>query len=248
MVIRPWRGRYAAGSVAVASRNEVWVAETGGPDDYAGAALRRWDGAAWRRVRKPAQLDSLDLVEDVAAADPGEVWGLSVYGQGYGELRVIHRDGSRWAMLPSPSPSVSLPQREPGWCENPSESALYLRELASRARNEVWSLARIARCGNGPTVREVVLHWNGTSWQEAKLPLDSTTQLTEIQADKVGGVWIGANPDHGQSYVLNFREGRWTRSTLHRGRVGRIVSIPGATGLLVLAQEGKDTYLIYELK
>ncbi|GAA3588916.1 hypothetical protein GCM10022419_084130 [Nonomuraea rosea] len=72
--------------------------------------------------------------------------------------------------------------------------------------------------------------------------------LTEMQADKVSGVWIAANPDRGPSYVLNFRGGRWTRSALPRGRIGRIVPIPGTTGLLILAQEAKDTFLIYELR
>ncbi|MFI6738266.1 hypothetical protein ACIBI9_35535 [Nonomuraea sp. NPDC050451] len=96
-------------------------------------------------------------------------------------------------------------------------------------------------------MRRVVLHWNGASWQQAELPIESTT-LNEIRADKVGGVWIGVNPDRGGSYVLNFRAGRWTRAALPRGRVGRIAPIPGTTGLLVLAQEGKDTFLIYELR
>ncbi len=44
--------------------------------EVAGAVLSRWDGASWRRVRKPDSFGDLDLVEDVAAADYGEMWAL----------------------------------------------------------------------------------------------------------------------------------------------------------------------------
>lgn len=246
-VARPWSSRYTRASVAVASRNEVWIAETGDPDSYVGAALSRWDGASWRRVPKPDPFDDYALVEHVVAAGPGELWGL-VADQGM--IRVIRRDGSRWALLPSPSmPVPSSPARR--GCEHQPTPALRVKALAAAARNEAWALADIevkpsGSCGSGASARQAVLHWNGTSWQQANLPLGSTT-LTSIRADKVGGVWIGANPDRGRPYVLNLRKGRWTRSILPRGHVGRIEPIPGTTGLWVLAREGSNTFLTYEL-
>ncbi|TMR87889.1 hypothetical protein [Nonomuraea basaltis] len=137
-------------------------------------------------MRKPDSFGDLDLVEDVAAADSGEMWALIRDGRGYGELRVVRRDGSRWALLPSPSPLLSLPQRGAGWCANPSQPALHLEKLTARTRNEVWALGSVAPCGGGPSVRKVVLHWNGTSWQEANppsaaIPLCSDQATTGMQ-------------------------------------------------------------------
>ncbi|MEV0201748.1 hypothetical protein [Nonomuraea sp. NPDC050691] len=238
-VYRPWPSRFARESVAVGARDDVWISEYGGPDDYSGSGLRHWDGRSWEAVPKPSPYGDLDQVSRVAASGRGEVWAVV---HAAGEATVIRRDGSGWATTPLP-PAPGCP---------PAPAGVFYG-MAARARDDVWLITQGAAQRSGSCEvpdRGLVARWDGTAWRWLDLPL-AGAWLPAVRADRAGGVWIAVNPAHGQSYVLNFRHGRWTRSTLpsEGGWAGfvDIVPVPGTTRLWALARRGDGTLLIYEL-
>ncbi|MCA2228025.1 hypothetical protein [Nonomuraea aurantiaca] len=238
-VYRPWTSRYDRGFVAIGAKDDVWVSEHGGPDDYSGSGLSHWDGRSWKPVRKPSPYGDLDQISLVAAPGRGEAWAVI---HPPGTTTVIRRDGSGWATAPLPS--------APG-C--PSSPAGGFYGMAARAHDDVWLVTQGAFERSGPCEvpdRGMVVRWDGTTWRWLNLPL-AKTWLPAIRADRVGGVWIAANPAHAQSYVLNFRGGRMTKSTLpaEGGWAGfvDIVPVPGTTRLWALARRVDGTLLIYQL-
>ncbi|MEV4245755.1 hypothetical protein AB0J63_20360 [Streptosporangium canum] len=237
-VYRPWAGRFARESVAVGAKDDVWISEYGGPDDYAAAGLSHWDGRSWKPVPKPSTYDY--EVSRVAAPGRGELWALIDHlPEG---AAVIRRNGSGWA-------TTALPLK-PGCPPSPARG---FYGMAARAHDDVWLITQDAAQRSGSCEvpdRGLVARWDGTAWTWLSLPL-AATWLPAVRADRVGGVWIAANPAHGQSYVLNFRDGRWSRSTLPAGGGWAgfvdIVPVPGTTRLWALARRVDGTLLIYQL-
>ncbi|NUW39380.1 hypothetical protein [Nonomuraea rhodomycinica] len=236
-VHRPWPGRFARGSVAAGARDDVWIAEYGGPDDYSEAGLSHWDGRSWSPVPGPGSHDH--ELSRVAASGEGELWAVA---EAMGQARVTRRDGSGWAATPLP-PAPGCPPAPAGGFHG----------MAARARDDVWLITQGAARRSGSCAvpdRGLVARWDGAAWRWLDLPL-AGTWLPTVRADRVGGVWIAANPAHGQPYVLNFRHGRWTRSALSAdgGWAGfvDVVPVPGTTRLWALARRGDGTLLIYEL-
>ncbi|WP_440099509.1 hypothetical protein [Streptosporangium sp. H16] len=225
------------GDFAVVGRNDVWLAQGGGPDGPP-PDMVHWDGTALRRHTPP---EATDLAV-VAAAGPDDVWVVDDRGW----PRMLHWDGGRWSVAPLPC-TPALARR--GCHGRPFLSRL--SGLAAGSRNDVWAVGP----GWADGARPVVLHWNGVAWNQVKLDVNHHTGLVAVRTDPVGGVWIAANPADGTPYVLNLRNGEWTRSALPRsGPPAHIVDIapaPGTTHLWVQAQHGDGpgkTSLIYELQ
>ncbi|MCP2352871.1 hypothetical protein [Nonomuraea roseoviolacea] len=234
---RPWRGAFTRASVAAGAKDDVWVSEYGGPDDYAEAGLSHWDGRSWSPVPQPSAYGH--EVSRLAAPGRGELWAVV---DGMGQARVIRWNGSGWAATPLP-PAPGCPPAPAGGFYG----------MAARARDDVWLITQAAAARSGSCAvpdRGLVARWDGTAWTWPDLPL-TQTWLPDVAADRVGGVWIAANPAHGQPYVLNFRNGRWTRSALPAdgGWAGfvDIAPVPGTTRLWALARRGDGTLLLYEL-
>ncbi|MFI9597191.1 hypothetical protein [Nonomuraea sp. NPDC052265] len=238
-VSRPWTSKYERGSVAVGAKDDVWISEHGGPDDYSGSGLSHWDGHSWKPVPKPSPYGDLDQISLVAAPNGGEAWALI---HPPGATTVIRRNGSGWVTAPLP-PAPGCP---------PSPAGRFYG-MAARAHDDVWLVTQGAfeRSGSCEVPdRGMIVRWDGTAWRWLNLPL-AKTWLPAIRADRVGGVWVAANPAHTQSYVLNFRGGRMTKSTLPAGGglagIVDIVPEPGSTRLWTLARRVDGTLLIYEL-
>ncbi|MFG3441985.1 hypothetical protein ACGF0J_32470 [Nonomuraea sp. NPDC047897] len=227
-----------ASKLGYLERDDVWISEYGGSDDYQRAGLSHWDGRSWRSVPKPSTYGY--EVSRLSAPDRGELWALIDHPDG---TAVIRRKGSGWAGAAPLPPQPCCP----------SSPARGFHGLAARAHDDVWVITQDAAWRAGPgTVpdRGLVARWDGSAWTWLNLPLDATW-LPAVRADRVGGVWIAANPARGQPYVLNFRDGRWTRSALPAagGWAGfvDIVPVPGTTRLWALARRVDGTLLIYEL-
>ncbi|MGJ6965761.1 hypothetical protein ACSDR0_28025 [Streptosporangium sp. G11] len=222
---------------AVAGRNDAWLVQGGDPEGPPPAVVHR-DGTAlrWRTLPEATDLTS------VAVAGPDDVWVVD-----HGSLpRTLHWDGRRWKAVPLPcTPALVRPA-----CHGRPFLAR-LSGLAARARNDVWAVGP----GWADGARPVVLHWNGTAWNQVKVNVGHRTALTAVRADPVGGVWIAANPAEGRPYLLNLRDGTWTRSVLPRsGPSARILDLapaPGTTRLWVHVRDRdgpRETSLVYELR
>ncbi|WP_214108498.1 hypothetical protein [Acrocarpospora catenulata] len=218
--------------IAVDSRDNAWFVTEFDPDGAPSDVLR-WSGNAWHHHRPPADFDLIK----VAAAGPEDVWVLS-----RGErVRMQHWNGVSWKDVRYPCAS------------QPCRGRAYLQQLALAVRPDghAWAVGPHWADGGSP----VVLHWDRTRWEQVDMDV-VRTGLTAVRVDPVGGLWIAAAPASGPPYVLNLRDGRWTRSTLREGgRITDIAPVPGTTRLWVQTRRqdptgppyGKETALVYEL-
>ncbi|MGV9329614.1 hypothetical protein [Streptosporangium sandarakinum] len=232
-------GTNAVDDIAVGSRGDAWFL-TGYDPDGAPSTVLRWSGNAWRRESPPGQ----ELTE-IESAGPDDAWVLS---RMEGE-RTLHWNGSSWRDVPYPC--------EPASPRLPCRGRAHLNDLdlAVRPDGQAWAVG--PRWPDGGA--SVVLHWDGTRWEQAATG-PARTSLTAARVDPVGGLWAVAVPASGSPYVLNLRDGRWTRSTLRQGGPGAYIAgvepVPGTKRVWVQTRrrddpvgppDGAVTATVYEL-
>ncbi|GAA3830207.1 hypothetical protein GCM10022226_58810 [Sphaerisporangium flaviroseum] len=225
--------------IAVDTWGDAWFVTAMDPDGAPSDVLR-WSGSAWREQQHPARFD----LTAVAAAGPDDVW---ILGRGPGSP-MQHWNGASWQDVAYPC-AVTSPRP-------PCRGRSYLDHLslAVRADGHAWAVGPPWADGGSP----VVLHWDRSRWQQVSLNVVRTA-LTAPRTDPVGGLWIAANPASGAPYVLNLRDGRWTRSTLREGgpadRIVDVAPVPGTKRLWVHTERrtptgsrrGEATSRVYEL-
>jgi hypothetical protein len=181
-------------------------------------------------------------LEDVAYLAPDDIWavgrtyGLGTPGDWNQYTYAIHYDGSSWSPVPTPSPN---PVQELTYCS--------LNAVAALAPNDVWAagtrLAQDTGAGYVGT-HNLVLHWNGSSWQQMNAPIppsfglqgvsgDGIYEILALAADDVWffGEWITMNE---QGYTFRYALAmHWDGSgfTLHD------VPIVGSGGATILAAD-----------
>ncbi|XVQ87665.1 hypothetical protein ACQP2K_09660 [Microbispora siamensis] len=222
--------------ISVDSRGGAWFV-TGMDPDGAPSTVLRWSGNAWPRQPSPPDFD----FTAVAAASPDDVWIVS---RERGD-RTLHWDGASWKDVPHPCAFDSA--------RPPCRGRFHLSDLdlAVRPDGQAWAAGPYWADGDSP----VVLHWDRTRWAQVGTDL-TRTGLTAVRVDPEGGVWMAAHPASGAPYVLNLRDGGWTRSTLPAGgpgeRIADIAPVRGTTRLWVHTRRpdptgGGTTSLVYEL-
>jgi hypothetical protein len=160
--------------VSTAGPKDVWA--VGSWMDAAGngrTLVEHWDGTAWRIVPSAdvppprAGARAADHLDAVTAVAPDDVWAVgarldTVTGSNLDDRTVIeHWDGTRWTVVPSPSPFDHD----------------RLKAVAARSATEVWAF------GDGyddqattvPVATQIILRWDGRTWTRVASPNVGTT-------------------------------------------------------------------------
>jgi hypothetical protein len=126
------------------SSTDVWAAGTIG-----GLAplLEHWDGIAWAVIPQGGGGNELRGISVITSSD---MWAVGSQG-GRPDSLIKHWDGTTWSVVPSPSPG--------------RDSHLY--SVSALATDDVWA-AGIFTVADGTSVQPLFLHWNGTSWTQAR--------------------------------------------------------------------------------
>ncbi|GGO76762.1 hypothetical protein [Nonomuraea cavernae] len=225
--------------IAVASRGDAWFVTGFDPEGGASNVLR-WSENALRYQSLPAG----PILTGISAAGPDDVW---VVNQQEGD-RTWHWNGAFWK-------DVSYPCAM-GSPHPPCRGRAHLQRLslAVRPDGHAWAVGPPWADGGSP----VMLHWDRARWEQVRLDL-VRTGLTTVRADPVGGLWIAARPASSSPYLLNLRDGRWTRFALPEGDpaeyITDIAPVPSTTRLWVQTKRqdpagppgGPVTARVYEL-
>jgi hypothetical protein len=102
--------------VSALSADDVWAVgpdEEVGPDSH--TLIHHWDGDAWELIPSPdasTTPGSVNLLGGVAAIAPDDVWAVGMAAKSYplregnpARVFIAHWDGTRWSIVPAPSPS-----------------------------------------------------------------------------------------------------------------------------------------------
>jgi hypothetical protein len=147
---RHWRRVPSPGSggllgVEALSAANVWAVGS----DGARAQILHWNGRRWRSVPSP-QPGRFSLLSGVDAAGARDVWTVGwVQPRGGQHTRsfVLHWNGTRWRVVPSPSVAGRN---------------TVLNAVAVRTSGDVWG---VGYSGDGANARVVAMRWDGTRWR-----------------------------------------------------------------------------------
>jgi hypothetical protein len=97
-------------AVSALAADDVWASGTAEGGGGGTTLVLHWDGVAWSVVPSPNGPKSENVLDDLAAFGPNDVWAV---GSSYSDLSVTsqtlteHWDGTAWSLIPAPNPAGS---------------------------------------------------------------------------------------------------------------------------------------------
>jgi hypothetical protein len=185
-------------AVAVVSADDVWAVgfsphPSGTPLYIRQTLIEHWDGSNWSVVPSPNPAGKTYVVlNGVAAISSNDIWAVGHAGDpGSVPLQTLteHWDGTRWSIVPSPSPGTY--------------NGNVLTAVAAISTNDVWAVGWYQ---SGPTGQEggaLTMHWDGTSW--TVVPNPSKATLRAIAAISSNDVWAA-----GDQVILHWDGTNWS--------------------------------------
>jgi hypothetical protein len=179
-------------SVTARTTGDAWASGT-----TAGSKtlLAHWNGHAWKLVRAPSPGGSA-ILSGVAMRSASDAWEV---GEGGGEKTVaLHWSGSAWRHVATPSPYDPL-----------TREGSFLDSVAIVSARSAWAVGGIMA-----TNKTLILHWNGTSWNQLASPSPRCDiQLDGVAAASATSAWaVGGSLCHSQPRTLieHWNGTRWS--------------------------------------
>jgi hypothetical protein len=175
-------------AVAAVSPTDVWALGSYGylasspTAQWFKALAEHWDGSSWQQVPMPTPANSsgmhLSGATVVSASDIWVVGSWADFGPGDGPVPLIeHWNGHAWSIVPSPVLPAPV-----------ADQGAQLYGVTAVSANDIWAVGYI---GTG-THRNLILHWNGTSWTRAPAPRNGAhsvlSGVTVISPSKIWAV------------------------------------------------------------
>ncbi len=172
-----------------------------------------WNGRRWSRVLVPnpgGTTGGFSALRRVSCVSPASCWAVGDFGKphGPGLNQVLHWDGRRWSLVPTP---------DPGGTATFSSSGLIGIRCTSPA--SCWAVGDYIRGRGAPTLNQV-LRWNGRRWSLVPSPDPGGTstgdisELTDVRCTSPASCW--AVGDYGGqvidlNQVLHWNGRKWSR-------------------------------------
>jgi hypothetical protein len=159
-------------SVAAISTDDVWAAGFAEPDvgSVSSTLIERWDGTRWKTFPSPNATGLSNVLEALSAASSTDAWAVGTHEDYFGDNLSLteHWDGSRWAIVSSPSPGGTA----------------FMYGVSALLSGTAW----IAGTGGGGPMS---WHWNGTRWKaiSGEKPGDLSNQFFAVAALADLSVW-----------------------------------------------------------
>ena len=162
---------FVLGMAAVAA-NDVWAVGKDLSSDIGLPLIERWNGASWQVVANPALPGVSDSALNAVTRIPGtaHLWAIGYTLKGprpaYNQPLIERWDGSAWQITAAPA----LPRGALGG---------ELRGGVALSPTDAWAVGDYTASNH--TIRTLIMHWNGTTWQVVASP-DTWGSLASVAA------------------------------------------------------------------
>src|SRR5215471_15502180 len=206
--------------VAASSSSDVLAVGGYNPGESPTALLTRpyaehWNGRGWTATTVPlvsvysVQAAQLNGVTEVAAGDGWAVGTVSDPSSLASQTLAYHWNGSTWQRVPAPNPAGPSQGNE-------------LAAVAARATNDVWA----AGGAGGYPETSLVLHWNGSTWAQVRVPNIGALDAVTITS---ANVWVASG-----NKVERFNGSAWTS----------LPALPGSVSIADLAHTAAGLWAV----
>lgn len=187
--------------VAAIAANNVWAVgwaqDPHSPSFVKRTLIQHFDGNLWSIVPSPNRNnDVVSELHSVSGTSANDVWAVGFSHNGGPPVRTLieHWDGTRWSIVPSPSPDTQIN---------------VLNGVVALSANDAWAVGY--RSGTSETpLATLILHWNGASWQQVASPnVAGTNQLYGITAISANDIWaVGSGG--GKPLAMRWNGNTWS--------------------------------------
>jgi hypothetical protein len=169
--------------VAAISNNDVWAVgwsqDPGGPQYVKRTLTQHFDGNSWNIVPSPnPSNDVVTQLYSVSAASANDVWAVGSSHNGNLPSRTLieHWDGTRWSIVPSPSPDTQFNE---------------LRGVVALSAINAWAVGYRGGTTTETPIEPFILHWDGANWSQVASPniKGRANQLFGITALSANDIW-----------------------------------------------------------
>lgn len=227
--------------VAATSASNAWAVGYDLQGSKHQTLILRWNGSSWRRVPSPnpGGATHQNRLFDVTAVSATSAWAVGEYSRGAGfHTLIVHWNGSSWrraaGLNAARAGSLVGVAAAPGhlWASGTSD-AVDRRPLIMDRKNGSWGRTDIPGAGlladvsgasranawavgyafAGTSDRNVIWHWNGSSWHRVPSPRRGDfDNLDGVAAISVGNAWavgsyFGNNASH--TFLLHWNGSSW---------------------------------------
>ena len=226
--------------VAATSASNAWAVGYDLQGSKYQTLIVHWNGSSWRRVPSPDPGGTAhqNRLSDVTAVSATNAWAVGDYRTGGGSRTlIVHWNGSSWRQETGPHATrtgslVGVATAGHLWATGTS-SAAHRRPLIMDRKNGSWRRTGLAGAGllaavsgasranawavgyavAGGTDKNVIWHWNGSSWHRVPSPRRGDfDNLDGVAATSAGNAWaVGSyfanNTSH--TFLLHWNGSSW---------------------------------------
>lgn len=206
--------------VAASSSSDVLAVGGYNPGESPTALLTRpyaehWNGSGWTATTVPlapvypVQAAQLNGVAEVAAGDGWAIGTVSDPSSLASRTLAFHWNGTAWQRVWTPDPAGPSQGNE-------------LAAVAARAANDVWAVGG----EGGYPEASLVLHWNGSSWAQVRVPSIGALDAVTVTS---ASVWVATG-----NKVEQFNGSAWTS----------LPALPGSVSIAGLAHTAAGLWAV----
>ncbi len=200
-------------AVAALSASDVWVAGTYYGPSTDQPFIEHWNGRNWTvapGAASSSDFNMFSVFSALAAISANDIWGVGTGPlpgagcSGGGGGFIEHWNGSRWSVVPLPSPA-------------PSGADFSFASVAAASSHDVWAVGsyRAYATEQSAGFTPVIEHWDGARWSIVASPSQPTAQgLTGVATTASGTVWavgqLASVGGPGASLIEQSSGGAWS--------------------------------------
>lgn len=156
-----------------------------------------YNGSAWSPVALPSGIP-YESVQHVAAFSPTDAWAVGVGATATGStVATLQWNGGTWTQVQTPYSTVN---------------DLTVGAISGSSPSDIWVVGQTVTPGyHNRQFTSVVLHYNGTSWQQQSVP--DASGLLDVDALSPTDAWAVA----ADGSILNWNGSSWTVRTSESG-------------------------------